>query len=746
MIFKVSHVFTMIACLVLGSDAARVGQGSRASSNWLGLEGTIRELRRAAPVPSTGLAGVKICFVTEGLAGPGKYGGIAHAVERQAYLYAQHDARVDIAYTGVFRSGNASKWKSTYARRGLNFFDVPRRKVPRARESDEIQRAYDVWLWFIENDALEVYDIIVLHDMLGRGLFLLQAKRSGLGFRHTVMMVHAHGSTRLSHYYNAQLPVNQRATMLAYGMERLSVELADVVLSPSEYYFSWMENVAGYRLDKKRQKLWTVALLPPHDSLFERSRELVGNVIRPRGFAFYGRMDKLKGLVTMLDALDLLQLAIKQGKVRPVPEVYFLGDSAAINFNGRYMDAIEYVQNRRKKGEWTFPIFVYTNMSSAQVARMLLDKQAVFVNPTNGEASSTVTVEMAHAGVPMITTSVCGIPELVGDKALMMYWSFSRRDASRLAVLMARALKSGIDINIPRVSARRTRDLYISAIHTAVSAQRSARQALSSCVDLARFSSRSKTGPYLSVVIVNENGALALENALSYLLGQRLLPALTEILVLVPARSGEDVSGTSTVIDKFRHAFKMRKVGDITISGIDDWRNVTPLTGSYVIVLRDTSVPQPTLIEFLVRAACSTVGADVVIGFESAHDGSDITTYLGSIIAENALFVDDSKDTGPAAMMRNELWREGSWRRVALGDNVFVSQYYDRLLTAQLTNRQVVMVPVPLVIKPSMPWSGRHRKIDANIGNRVVGFCQVHRIEPNACAGLSFGVQKLIGP
>jgi hypothetical protein len=61
--------------------------------------------------------------------------------------------------------------------------------------------------------------------------------------------------------------------------------------------------------------------------------------------------------------------------------------------------------------------------------------------------------------------------------------------------------------------------------------------------------------------------------------------------------------------------------------------------------------------------------------------------------------------------------------------------------------RNIVVVPVPLMIKATVPRSSTgNGEIDANIGGkRVVGFCKMYRIEPNACVGMSFGVKTLVG-
>ena len=86
-----------------------------------------------------------------------------------------------------------------------------------------------------EHLSKESFDVVHFPEWEGIGYYSLLAKREGLSFQNTKMIVGLHGSTRWTLSAKNQVPTTV-TELEADFMEQKSVELADMIWAPSEYY------------------------------------------------------------------------------------------------------------------------------------------------------------------------------------------------------------------------------------------------------------------------------------------------------------------------------------------------------------------------------------------------------------------------------------------------------------------------------------------------------------------------------
>ena len=72
-------------------------------------------------------------------------------------------------------------------------------------------------------------------------------KKSGLGLKNSLLMVMTHGPLLWARNANEE-NIESVEDLESHFLEMKSVELADVVVSPSEYLLDWMEGEAGWTL------------------------------------------------------------------------------------------------------------------------------------------------------------------------------------------------------------------------------------------------------------------------------------------------------------------------------------------------------------------------------------------------------------------------------------------------------------------------------------------------------------------
>ena len=104
--------------------------------------------------------------------------------------------------------------------------------------------SFDAYQWLRVRD----FDVIHFPELLGHAYYSVLAKHQGLAFSNTVLCVGAHSPISWIREINRELPLTIDEPEIDF-MERESVALADVVVSPSQYLLGWMRT-SGWRLPR----------------------------------------------------------------------------------------------------------------------------------------------------------------------------------------------------------------------------------------------------------------------------------------------------------------------------------------------------------------------------------------------------------------------------------------------------------------------------------------------------------------
>lgn len=347
-----------------------------------------------------------------------KRGGIGTAYASLAEVLAAAGHDVTLVFAGDrCEQGSLPEWQAHFARRGIRFEALP----PLAETVGPVEAIWQVQLSYRAYRHLKAraFDVIHFPEVLGVGYFSLLAFQQGLAFQGTTLCVGAHGSSPWVREANGTGPLQPPMWAATQDfLERRSVELAPVVVSPSAYMLRWME-ARGWALPAERRVLQNV--LRPATGVAAAAPRAAEELV------FFGRLEARKGVVLFCEAVERL---IAAGGAPP--RVTFLGWPAKDPIEGR--PAADWI--RARSARWPRPARVVSDLDPAGALAYLREPGRLAVMPSPSAENSPYTVlECLAAGVPFVTTDVGGIPELVAadDRAAACVAPTAEALAQRLA-------------------------------------------------------------------------------------------------------------------------------------------------------------------------------------------------------------------------------------------------------------------------------------------------------------------------
>ncbi|MGN7805316.1 glycosyltransferase [Ensifer sp. 22521] len=342
----------------------------------------------------------KIALVTEELAVYGKSGGIGAAIYEMAIMLAENGHRVDILYIPNENFDDARRRRAVdaFADRGvkLEFID-PSKYV--WNTGDVANRSYSVYRYIKE--AKKNYHFIHFHDYKGLGFFSCSAKRQGIAFADTTLVVQLHGPTRWALHANRALFTHSNQILIDY-LEREAIRLADHVVSPSNYLIEWLrEN--GFKLPAD-ERVHMIKNVCSQSVRIHRNRHATGERTKIRQLIFFGRHEARKGIVTFCDALDLIEPVLAETGT----SVCFLGGLGEVN---GWSSGVFLSERSRK---WGFPIEARIDLDRLEALAFLASRPATLVViPSSAENSPYTVVETLAAGRAVLTSRSGGGKELI---------------------------------------------------------------------------------------------------------------------------------------------------------------------------------------------------------------------------------------------------------------------------------------------------------------------------------------------
>jgi glycosyltransferase involved in cell wall biosynthesis len=355
---------------------------------------------------------LRIVIASYEFVGPTKTGGIGTAYTSLAEALAEAGHEVTVLYLGL-RDPEPdtpfSHWEDHYARKGIRLVELPEAELPRVFYGHfEAKRSYLAYLWLAEADRERSIDVLHFPETLGHGYYSLLAKRQGWAFARATIAVGVHSSTYWVMETNrvAYLTGQEFA---ADFLERASVALADVVISPSAYMVDWMQG-RGWALPERvfvQQYVRSRVVAAGADADADADSEPKHDSGGIDEIVFFGRLETRKGIELFCDALDLLA----DEDELPEISVAFMGKQTVIE--GLW--AKQYLAKRGR--EWPWRWRVLDDFAQPEAVAYLRGNgdgtKRLAVMPSLADNTPNTVMEALALRIPFLASRVGGTAELV---------------------------------------------------------------------------------------------------------------------------------------------------------------------------------------------------------------------------------------------------------------------------------------------------------------------------------------------
>jgi glycosyltransferase involved in cell wall biosynthesis len=376
---------------------------------------------RAGPTNANRPAG-SVCIVSAEIIGPFKNGGIGTSMTGLAEHLADSGWRVTILYTGAIWTPDVPlrKWQKRYAELGIRLEALSIEELT-SIEGPLKDRGFAISHLVYRYLTANPFDVVHFNDCGGEGSLCLVAKKLGLAFQETLLLVALHSPSEWVLDLNQTLPTSLLLSAYHYA-ERLSVKTADVLWSPSRYLLDWAMR-HGFELP---EQTFVQQYCIPSQRLREAvpgrsasgspagspaaSRQSFPEVIHgrtapPNTIVFFGRLEERKGLRLFCNAIHALRVQLAERGIT----VTFLGKAETCGG----MNSLAYIARRTRA--WRFPVKTITDLGQPEALAYLLSggKLAVMSAPID---NSPCTVYEALAwGIPFLAARTGGVPELIQE-------------------------------------------------------------------------------------------------------------------------------------------------------------------------------------------------------------------------------------------------------------------------------------------------------------------------------------------
>jgi O-antigen biosynthesis protein len=539
---------------------------------------------------------LRICIASYEFVGPTKTGGIGTAYTSLAEALAEAGHEVTVLYLGR-RDGSEgtrfSHWVRHYADRGIRLVELREEDFPAIHCGHvEARQSYLAYLWLAERDRERPFDVIHFPETLGHGYYTLLARRQGSAFAGTTIAIGVHSSTYWVMETNRS-PFLTGQEFAADFIERASVAMADVVISPSAYMVNWM-SAHGWELPERlfvQQYVRSRAVFVDGSADDRDRRGATGGI---EEIVFFGRLEVRKGLLLFCDALDVLAA---DGAL-PDVSVAFMGKETVVD--GAW--ARGYLRERGRRWPWKWRVRDRFGQHEA-IAYLRGEKggrRRLAVMPSLADNTPNTVMEALALGIPFIASRVGGTAELIHltDLARCTF-DPSGPDADRS---LAAALREAVEATEfrparPAVEPAENERVHVGW-HEALAGGREAP------VDRSGAAKRPSTASPVSVCVVGRrNGALA------------------ETIASLESQAGDGIEvvvvddGRGAPLPGIEQRFADRGWRLVPAPGLDaaEAGNLAARTasGDRLVFVTPDSAAEPGAIATLVRVGEAT-GADVV--------------------------------------------------------------------------------------------------------------------------------------
>ena len=335
----------------------------------------------------------RVCIASFDFVGPVRNGGVGTAFTSlgEALAAAGHEVTFLFLAGRWCENRTLEYWIEEYRKKGIKFVPMPESGL-RFETAWHVAKAYEAYLWLREQN----FDVIHFSEWKGPGYFSLLAKHQGLAFDRTLLCVHTHGPTLWHKLSNGEYVTHVDDVHMDY-LECRSVQLAEVLVSPSQYLLRWMLE-RNWALPEKTFVQPYVRPATARKPLSDADR-----CHQIKELVFFGRLEVRKGLVLFCDALDQL----KDDPQLRHASLTFLGKADKIGNR----DSAAYLADRAKAWPWKWQLI--SDRDQVGAMDYLQSSGRLAVLPSLVDNLPNTVLECLGAKVPFIASNAGGIPEMI---------------------------------------------------------------------------------------------------------------------------------------------------------------------------------------------------------------------------------------------------------------------------------------------------------------------------------------------
>lgn len=471
---------------------------------------------------------------------------------------------------------------------GLHFVEKEHRPfIPEGWTATASKRVYD----FLRQRDGE-FDIIHFAENSGIGYFSALARHEGLALRTSRIVVGLHGAQfEWAEMLNKRYPSDRYAAEMAV-FERQTAELADAVVSPSEYMLEYV-----------RTRGWT---LPPRAIV-------VPNVVADRTLSkaprttngpltelvFFGRLEERKGIRLFVETLELLFVTAPPDPPTSITKITFLGkdvsDVSTLAGASSLLNQALLVIQSQSKVEFDFAFI--KDADRDQALAYLEEPHRLAVMPSLGDNSPSTVLECISRSIRFIASDVGGVPELVhpDDQAEVLFKPLAKNFAAKISAVVLASSSSPLPPSIrPHPATKSAQETWFDLHH--------------SLADIP-FPPRPPDPshpPLVSICITSYERTRLVGQLLDSIQGQTY-KSIEVILVDDGSESPEATLALAAIEQKYfkRHGWTLLRIPNSYLGEARN-RGAALAKGAFLFFLDDDDVIKPRAVETLVSVARET--------------------------------------------------------------------------------------------------------------------------------------------
>jgi glycosyltransferase involved in cell wall biosynthesis len=337
----------------------------------------------------------RVTLVADELLGYAGAGGLGTATTFLAVALGRAGHDVDVLYAGdVPTEPLAADWARLY-----ESADVTLRLL--ARSERRTEPAFFARMLDAENALVaDPPDVVITQDLAAPVYTALRRRQLGLGLEDTLFVVYCHGTRQWISDVARKVRVLPGALAISV-LEQASIELADVVVSPSMYLLQWMRE-QGWRLPEQS---FAVPYLTRSTATGDAPPVQPPPVMRLQRLVFFGRLEERKGLRPFTAGLNSLDADLLRGV-----ELEFLGRPTPA-WPPDHVTALLSDETAAALSDVSFA----TDLDQAAALEHLSRPGTLAVIPSLEDNSPNAVYECLERGIPFVASRAGGIAELVAE-------------------------------------------------------------------------------------------------------------------------------------------------------------------------------------------------------------------------------------------------------------------------------------------------------------------------------------------